>query len=241
MAAKDRRGAVPEFILTERYGRRAELVLNRPDKRNALIAPMMDEMREAVQAFAADSEVSVVLIRGAGGTYCAGMDLEARRLQPPPPWLGRNAEAWAAFHCAVWDCPKPVVGAVERAAIAGGSALCFACDFVVVGENAKVGATEARLGIAAAPMNLAWLVTRWGYNTAVQVTQSAKLYNGRELRDMGLAYACVPDGEVLERARALADEIAESPVAALSAMKRAAQRATGLDFAGLLNSLQGRP
>jgi enoyl-CoA hydratase len=233
-------GAVPEYILTERYGKRAELVLNRPEKRNALIAPMMDEMREAVEEFAADPEVSVVLVRGAGGTYCAGMDLEARRMQPPPPWLGRNPEAWAAFHAALWDCPKPVVGAVERAAIAGGSALCFACDFIVAGENAKVGATEARMGMTAAPVNLAWLVTRWGYNAAVQVTQSAKLYSGRELKDMGLAYACVPDDQVLERARALADEIAESPVAALSAMKRAAQRAAGVDFAGLLKLLQGR-
>ena len=59
---------MPEYILTERHGQRAELVLNRPDKRNALIVPMIDEMREAIEAFSADDGVSVVLIRGAGGT-----------------------------------------------------------------------------------------------------------------------------------------------------------------------------
>jgi enoyl-CoA hydratase/carnithine racemase len=231
---------MPEFVLTERFGHRAELALNRPDKRNALIVPMMDEMREAMEAFSADDEVSVVLIRGEGGTFCAGMDLEARRTDPPPAWLGRNAEAWAAFHTAVWNCPKPVVGAVERAAIAGGSALCFACDFIVAGETARIGATEARMGIAGAPVNVAWLLTRWGYNTAVQITQSAKLYNGRELKEMGIAYAWAPDGEVLTQGRALADELCQNPQPAMSAMKRTIQRVAGVDFAALLQAAQAR-
>ncbi|HXH23267.1 MAG TPA: enoyl-CoA hydratase/isomerase family protein [Dehalococcoidia bacterium] len=231
---------MPEYVLIERYGKRAELVLNRPEKRNALIVPMMDEMREAIEAFASDDEVSVVLIRGAGGTFCAGMDLEARRADPPPPWLSRSQEAWADFHAAVWNCGKPVVGAVERAAIAGGTSLCFACDFIIAGETARIGATEARLGMANAPMNLAWLIARWGYNAAVQITQSAKLYSGRELKDMGLAFDCVPDDQVLDRARALADELAQNPVAAMVAMKRHAQRALGIDFPALLKRLQGR-
>lgn len=231
---------MPEFILTEHHGKRAELVLNRPDKRNALIVPMMDEMREAIEEFSADPEVSVVLIRGAGGTYCSGMDLEARRTNPPPPWLGRNQQAWGDFHTAVWRCPKPVVGAVERAAIAGGSALCFACDFIVVGETARVGATEARLGMAAAPMNLSWLIARWGYNTAVQIAQSATLYNGRQLKEMGLAYRCVPDDSVVEEARALADELCQNPEPAMSAMKRTIQRVSGIDLPELIKALQAR-
>ena len=229
-----------EYVLVEQYGQRGELVLNRPDKRNALIPPMMDEMREAITAFASDESVSVVLIRGAGGTFCAGMDLEARRHEPPPSWLGRSPEAWAQFHAAVWNCPKPVVGAVERAAIAGGSALCFCCDFIVVGETARVGATEARMGLAGAPMNVAWLLTRWGYNTAVQVLQSAKLFNGRELADMGIAYRCVPDDAVLDSARALCDELCQNPAPAMSAMKVNAQYGLGVDFPALLKRLQNR-
>jgi len=231
---------MPEYILTERYGARAELVLNRPDKRNALIVPMMDEMREAIEAFAADDSVSVVLIRGAGATFCAGMDLEARRADPPPSWLGRSQEAWGDFHIALWNCPKPIVGAVERAAIAGGSALCFACDFIVAGETARIGATEVRLGMAGAPVNVAWLLTRWGYNTALQVATSAKLFNGRELRDMGIAYDCAPDDQVLERARALAGELCQNRLPAMSTMKRTVQRASGVDFPALLRQLQGR-
>jgi enoyl-CoA hydratase/carnithine racemase len=231
---------MPDYVLIERYGQRAELVLNRPDKRNALIAPMMDEMREAVEAFSADDGVSVVLIRGAGGTFCAGMDLEARRADPPPEWLPRSQSAWGDFHTALWQCPKPVVGAVERAAIAGGSALCFACDFIVAGEGARIGATEARMGMAGAPVNVAWLLTRWGYNTAVQITQSARLFNGRELKDMGIAYACPPDDAVLDAARALADELCQNPQPAMSAMKRTIQRISGVDFVALLKSAQGR-
>jgi enoyl-CoA hydratase/carnithine racemase len=231
---------MPEFVLVERYGRCAELVLNRPEKRNALIVPMMDEMREAIEAFSADDAISAVLIRGAGGTYCAGMDLEARRADPPPEWLPRSQQAWGDFHIALWNCPKPVVGAVERAAIAGGSALCFACDFIVAGENARIGATEARLGMAGAPVNLAWLMTRWGYNTAVQITQSAKLHNGHELKAMGIAYAVAPDDAVLEAARTLADELCQNPLPAMAAMKRTIQRASGVDFPALLKAVQAR-
>lgn len=231
---------MPEYVLTERHGLRAELVLNRPDKRNALIVPMIDEMREAIETFSADDEVSVVLVRGQGGTFCAGMDLEARRQDPPPPWLGRSQEAWADFHIALWNCPKPVVGAVERAAIAGGSALCFACDFIVAGETARIGATEARMGMAGAPVNVAWLLARWGYNTAVQITQSARLYNGRELREMGIAFKCAPDEQVLAEARALADELCQNPGHAMSAMKRTIQRVAAIDFPALLRQAQGR-
>lgn len=231
---------MPEYILTERYGARAELVLNRPDKRNALIVPMMDEMREAIEAFAADDSVSVVLVRGAGATFCAGMDLEARRTDPPPSWLGRSQETWGDFHIALWNCPKPIVAAVERAAIAGGSALCCAWDFIVAGENGRIGATEVRLGMAAAPVNVAWLLTRWGYNTALQVATSAKLFNGRELLGMGIAYDCAPDDQVLATARALAEELCQNPLPAMSTMKRTVQRASGLDFPALLRQLQGR-
>jgi enoyl-CoA hydratase len=231
---------MPEYILTERHEKRAELVLNRPEKRNALIVPMIDEMRGAIEAFAADDDVSVILIRGAGGTFCSGMDLEARRADPPPAWLPRNQEAWADFHAAVWGCAKPVVGAVERAAVAGGTSLCFACDFIITGETAKIGATEARMGMTNAPMNLAWLLVRWGYNAAVQITQSAKLYSGREIKDMGLAFDCVPDDQVLDRARALCDELSQNPAPAMAAMKRTVQRASGVDFPAMLRQLQGR-
>ncbi len=232
---------MPDFVLTEREGARAELVLNRPDKRNALIGPMVIEMREVIEELSRDDSVSVVLIRGAGGTYCAGMDLEARRTQPPPEWAGRMNDLWADFHTAVWRCEKPVVGAVERAAIAGGSALCFACDFIIVGENARVGAREARLGMAGAPINTVWLVTRWGYNTALQITASARDYNGRELLDMGIAYRCVPDEKVLDEARAVCDELSQNPAAAMAGMKRSLQRVSGIeDFRGLILKAQGR-
>jgi enoyl-CoA hydratase/carnithine racemase len=229
---------MPEYILVEREGPRAELVLNRPDKRNALIAPMIDEMKAAIQDVGQDPSVSVVLIRGAGGTFCAGMDLEARRAVPPPDWLPRAGQAWADFHLAVWACPKPVIGAVERAAIAGGAGLCFSCDFIFAGETARIGATEARMGMAGAPMNLAWLITRWGYNTAIQITQSARLYSGRELASMGIAYRCVADDAVVTEARAFADEIAQNPEPAMSAMKRTAQRAAALDFPTVLKRIQ---
>ncbi len=231
---------MPEYVLVERHGPRGELVLNRPDRRNALIGPMVEEMREGIEALSGDDSVSVVLIRGAGGAYCAGMDLDARRVDPPPSWVGRMPNLWADFHAAVWSCPKPVVGAVERAAIAAGSALCFACDFIVVGENARVGAREARMGMAA-PINVVWLLTRWGYQTAITVTTTARDFNGRQLLDLGIAYRCVADDDVLDEARALADELAQNNASAMATIKRSIQRLSGVsDFRSLLRQAQAR-
>jgi enoyl-CoA hydratase/carnithine racemase len=115
-----------------------------------------------------------------------------------------------------------VVGAVERAAIAGGSALCFACDFIVA-ERAR----------ASAPPKLAW---EWpgagqprladhplGYNAAVQIAQSAKSLRASS-DEMGLAYAWAPDDKVLETARALADELCQNLLPAMANMKRVIQR-----------------
>jgi enoyl-CoA hydratase/carnithine racemase len=96
------------------------------------------------------------------------------------------------------------------------------------------------MGMTNAPMNLAWLLVRWGYNAAVQITQSAKLYSGREIKDMGLAFDCVPDDQVLDRARALCDELSQNPDPAMAAMKRTVQRASGVDFPAMLRQLQGR-
>ncbi len=201
---------------------------------------MVEEMREAIEALTSDDSVNVVLIRGAGGAFCAGMDLEARRVDPLPAWVAHMPDLWADFHAAVWSCPKPVVGAVERAAIAGGSALCFACDFIVVGETTRVGAREARMGMAA-PINVVWLLTRWGYQTAVTVTTTARDFTGRELLDLGLAYKCVADAAVLDEARALADELAQNNPGAMATIKRSIQRLSGVsDFRDLLRQAQAR-
>ncbi|MHB8576308.1 MAG: enoyl-CoA hydratase/isomerase family protein, partial [Dehalococcoidia bacterium] len=85
-------------VLIERDGARGELVLNRPERRNALIGPMVTELRAGLAALVADTEVKAILIRGAGGSFCAGLDLDAFGASPPPAWRANFSEAWASLH-----------------------------------------------------------------------------------------------------------------------------------------------
>ena len=132
------------LVRVEREGARGELVLNRPQRRNALIRPLVEELHAGLDELVADDAVNAILIRGEGGTLCAGLDLKARKDEPE--LMAGFGPTWAAYHAAVYDCPKPIIGALEGAAIAGGSGLALSCDFLIAteGEMKKVSWSTRR-------------------------------------------------------------------------------------------------
>ena len=132
------------LVRVERQGARGELVLNRPQRRNALIRPLVEELHAGLDELVADEAVNAILIRGEGGTLCAGLDLKARKEEPE--LLANFGPTWASYHAAVYDCPKPIIGALEGAAIAGGSGLALSCDFLIAteGEMKKVNWSTRR-------------------------------------------------------------------------------------------------
>jgi len=194
--------------------------LNRPERKNAIIAPMLDELAGHIDAASGDEGVGAVLLCGAGGSFCSGLDLTEYNADPPPPWLRGAADSIRAAHAALGRCPHPVVVALERYAINAGAAFALAGDLIVAGHDAWLQVGEVRLGMSA-PMNLAWLVARYPVATVLQIVLTGERIPGSELRRLGIAHELVDDPDVRARAIALAEEIASFPPGAAQRLKAA--------------------
>ena len=196
----------------------AELVMNRPERRNAINGELATGLAEGLRGLGENDDVRVIVLRGAGGAFCSGLDLKDFNADPPPPWMPRFAAMWRDVHRALYECPKPIVGALERFAINGGAALALATDLLVVGEGAFLQVGEVRQGLAA-PYNMAWLRLRHPEALAARLTLVGRRFPGQELLDMGIAHECVPDAEVVPAAQRLAAELADYPAGALVRIK----------------------
>jgi len=197
-----------ELVLTERRGAVAHVILNRPERRNALTGPLADGLLAALRAVSADDDVSVIVVRGAGGAFCSGLDLKEFGADPRPEWVPEFGQIWRAVHETIFNCPKIIVGALERAAVNGGAALALAMDFLVAGDNAFLQVGEIQQGMAA-PMNTAWLLLRHSEAVAARVALFGDRLNGAKLVELGLAFVSVPDDDVVVETEALANRLAE--------------------------------
>ncbi len=199
----------------------AIIELHRPHRKNAIIAPMLDELAVHVGAASASESIEVVLLCGAGGAFCSGLDLTEYNADPPPAWLATASTSLKAAHVALGACPKPVVVALERYAINGGAAFALAGDLIVVGRDAWLQVGEARLGMNA-PMNLAWLVARYPMSTVMQIVLPGARLAGSDLLRLGIAHEVVDDDQVRARAEVLAAEIASFPAGSARRLKQSA-------------------
>jgi len=207
-------------VVSIRRGGVAEIVLNRPARRNAVTGPLAERLHEEIASAVGDDEVAVLLLRGAGGAFCSGLDLGEFRADPPPEWMPRFPDRWRNVHAALYDCNKPIVAALERFAINAGSALALAADLLVAGERSFLHVGEIRMGMAA-PMNLAWLRLRHPESVAARLAIAGRRVEGPELLQLGVASEVVADDAVLDRARELAAEIAGYPPEGIRAIKSA--------------------
>lgn len=198
----------------------ATIELNRPDRRNAIIPPMLDELAAAVDRASADASVQAILLCGAGGAFCSGLDLDAYNADPPPPWLASGGGAAQAAHTALARCEVPIVVALERYAINGGAAYALAGDLIIAGETAWLQVGEMIQGLPA-PMNLAWLTTKYPESVTARVVYSGERLTGPELHSMGIAHRVTPDDEVRSTAEAYAQRIASAPNGTPRPMKQA--------------------
>lgn len=123
------------------------LVLNRPDRRNALSMQLMQELIAAVESVSQDKSQRVLVLRGAGEVFCAGLDLKEARAAGSSD---DSAHTVAKLLQTVHACPLVTIAAVHGAAMAGGAGLMSTCDFVVAAEGTKIGYPEVRRGLVAA-------------------------------------------------------------------------------------------
>ena len=187
-----------ETILIERDGRGvARLVLNRIEKHNALSARMIVELREAAAELAADEAVRVVVLTGAGESFCAGGDLAWMQAQMEADAATRGGEAGklADMLGALNRLPKPLIGRVQAQAFGGGVGLISVCDVAVGVTGAKFGFTETRLGLIPATIG-PYVLSRMGEAMARRVFMSARLFDAEEAVRLGLLASAVAPADL---------------------------------------------
>lgn len=171
----------------------ATVTLNRPEKHNAMSAKMIAELHDVATRLGEDAAVRVVVLTGAGRSFCAGGDLGWMRDQMAADTATRRREAAALAHMlGAWNsCPKPVIGRVQGNAFGGGVGLMSVCDVVVAVDSARFGLTETKLGLIPATIG-PYVLARMGEGPARRVFMSARLFTAAEAQALGLAARVVP-------------------------------------------------
>ncbi|MGC9368912.1 MAG: crotonase/enoyl-CoA hydratase family protein [Paracoccaceae bacterium] len=173
----------------------ARLTLNRPDKHNALSADLMDALTAAARALGADPAVRVVVLTGAGKSFCAGGDLAwmQAQMQKGPEQRDKAARKLAEMLYALNTMPKPLIGRVQGQAFGGGIGMMSVCDVAIGVRGPKFGLTETRLGLIPATIG-PYVVARMGEAMARRVYMSARLFEADEAVTLGLlARAVAPE------------------------------------------------
>ncbi len=206
-------------VLVERRGAVQVIIINRPQARNALNRPVAVGIRDAADELDADPGLSVGVLAGAGGTFSAGMDLKAFLAGELPSFPGRGL-------CGITETPprKPLIGAAEGWALAGGFELLLACDLVVAAQSARFGVPEVTRGLVAGAGGALLLAQRIPRALALELLLTGDPIAAPRAAEIGLVNRVVEDGQALAAAVDLATRIAANAPLALAATKQIANR-----------------
>jgi enoyl-CoA hydratase/carnithine racemase len=209
------------LLLTEDRGGVRHLVLNRPDKRNALSGDLIRELGAAIEAAAADEEVRVVVVRGAGAMFSSGMDLnDLRELSEDPGRLREYRRPILAWWNLLEEMPKPTICQIHGAALGGAFELALACDFRTMAEDAVAGIMEVRVGLLPDVGGCSRLPALVGLGNAKELIMTGKVVDGREAHRIGFANRIAPAGALDEVTDAFAGELLACAPRAVGLAKR---------------------
>ena len=215
------------------------IILNRPDKRNALSRQMLDDIAQAFDDLHQERKVRAVILTGAGTAFCAGMDLvemQATAQQPDAMQTWHNdAVQYRELIDKMLQFPKPIIAAVNGPAVAGGAGLMLASDIVIGTPEARFGLPEPRRGIVAGLVS-PLLVFRVGASHAANLLLTARTIEPNEALRMGLYHEVVPSEFVWARAQELAGEIAKCAPEAILLTKRMLNETIGEHLGTLLSA-----
>jgi methylglutaconyl-CoA hydratase len=207
-------------IKVESTCRITTITLNRPDKRNALSPELIDELVRALEE-AQSPECGVVILTGAGQSFCAGLDLEHLKSLAAEDEEGARHDTanMARVLRALFEFPKPVIAAVNGAAIAGGMSLATIADFTLAVPEAKFGFNEVRLGFVPA-IEASFLLRQVGEKRTRDLLLTGRMLKAQEALQLGLVTQIVFAEELLQSARALAQGLLLNSPQAMQATKR---------------------
>jgi enoyl-CoA hydratase len=206
--------------LVEKRGHVLIVTMNRPEARNALSTEMMAIMRDAWDQVDSDPDIRVAILTGAGGAFCAGADLKGMTQQHPGDSFAGGGWDLSKIEALLKGrrLTKPLIAAVEGAAIAGGTEILQGTDIRVAGESAKFGVSEARWGLFPLGGSAVRLVRQVPYTVAADILLTGRHLGAAEAKDIGLIGHVVPDGQALDKALELADLIAANGPLAVQAI-----------------------
>src|ERR1700722_13421936 len=203
-------------IVTERSGSILRIQFNRPAKKNAMTSAMYITMADLLNNAAKEDGIRVVLWHGAGDSFCAGNDLEDFLKNP----MGPGDSPQSRLIDALINFDKPIVAAVQGAAIGGGTTMLTHCDFVYASETAKFQMPFINLALVPEFATTFSIPMRIGHLRAAELLQLGIPFDANRAAELGLVTRVVPEARLLETATETAKKLAEKPAAALQASKR---------------------
>jgi enoyl-CoA hydratase len=226
----------PVLLLDDPLPKVRRLTLNRPNKRNALNDELRGALFDALRAGDRSRDVSVMIIRGAGPSFCAGYDLGSpnsnveRAIARQDGWWSRHVvNNWFEM----WDMATPIIGQVHGYCLAGGSELAAACDLVYVAEDAQIGYPPVRL---MSPPDMQWQTWLMGLRKGMEMLLTGDAISGVEAVACGAANRAFPADALEAAVLKVAERIALVPKDLLTLNKRAGHRQ--MDAAGIRTGIR---
>ncbi|HEX5103367.1 MAG TPA: enoyl-CoA hydratase/isomerase family protein [Pirellulaceae bacterium] len=215
------------------------IILNRPDKRNALSRQLIADLVQALDDLHGERRVRAVILTGSGTAFCAGMDLgEMQETSKQPDAMSQWHEDAVIYRELIDKMllfPKPIIAAVNGPAVAGGAGLVLASDIVIAAAEAKIGFPEPRRGIVAGMVS-PLLVFRIGASHAANLLLTARTIEAAEAQRIGLYHEIVSSDLIWARANEIAGEIAQSAPEALLLTKKLLNETIGEHLGTLLSA-----
>jgi methylglutaconyl-CoA hydratase len=209
------------FIALTQADAVATITLARPDLHNAFNAEMIGELHDCFVALAADTSVRVVVLAGAGPSFCAGGDL--KWMQASLDWTQAqnqaDADALAAMFEAAWTLPRPLIGRVHGPAVGGGVGLVACCDLAVAADTARFGFSEVKLGLVPAVI-AQYVLPKIGVSQARALFVSGERFTAERAFEIGLVHAVTAPEDLDATVASLAARLRSSGPAAVGAAKR---------------------
>lgn len=218
----------------------ANVVLDRPQLRNAFDEVLVASLTEAFETLSSDGSVRAIVLSGVGKAFCAGADLTwmKRMVAYGPDENRRDAAGLAAMFHAIDSCPKPVVGRVQGAALGGGAGLVAVCDVAVAAEDALLGTTEVRLGIVPGVIS-PFVVRKIGESQARRWFLTGERFSAAEALRAGLVHVVVAEPELDAEVDRVVDALLLGGPEALSVSKGLARRMGRLPLEEALEEATG--
>ena len=205
-----------DHVAVTKSGGILTLVMNRPDKKNALTDAMYGALADEIEAARADSGVRVIVLRGEGDMFTAGNDVAEFAATRP----GEGPRNVSRFIRAIAEVEKPLIAAVQGRAVGVGTTMLLHCDYVILAEDAKLTTPFVSLGLVPEAASSILLPARIGHLRAFAMLALGEAVEAREALSLGLATAVVPAAELTSAVEAAAARITRLPAGAVQATKR---------------------